>query len=336
LAELATSFVLVRILNMRGVNLNVFEFDCDLTWAACFVSPDEKIYGRYGSRDADSAEQQLSLAGLQYAMRQALAAHRRRPPEEPLASSLPPRTVEQYAAAKRLKENACIHCHQVYDFRRQELQANGTWQREEVWVYPLPKNVGLKMAIDQGNRVETARADSPADRAGLRAGDVVQSLNGWSVASLADVQVALHRAPAQGRIRVSWQRDGRETSSELSLPEGWRITDASWRPSLRGVGPPPCVHGEDLTAVEKRSLGLSEKSLAFRQGNFVSEAARQAGIRQNDIILGIDQKILEMSARQFGAYIRLTYQVGDRVTFNLLRDGQRLNIPLKLPSPAPY
>ncbi len=320
---------------MRGVNLNVFDFDYDMTWAALFLNAQEKVLGRYGSRDADSADKHLSLAGLSYAMRQALAAHRRGQSEEPLACRSMPRTVEQYAAAKRLKENACIHCHQVYDFRRTELQANGKWRREDVWVYPLPENIGLKMDVDQGDRVEAVRANSPAERAGLRAGDLLQSLNGWSIASLADVQYALHRAPAKGGIRASWQRNGR-AGGELSLPEGWRMTDVSWRPSLHGIGPAPGVHGEDLTAEEKRSLGLSEKSLAFRQGNFVPEVTRQAGIRQNDVIVGVDNKTLEMSARQFSAYIRLTYQVGDRVTFNLLRNGRQLNVPLKLPSPAPY
>jgi serine protease Do len=244
--------------------------------------------------------------------------------------------VEQYPAAKRLKETVCIHCHQVYDFRREERQAIGTWRPDEVWVYPLPENVGLTMAIDQGNRIERVRADSPAEQAGLRAGDVLQSLNGRAVASLADVQYALHRAPATGRIPATWQRTGREAKGELTLHEGWRVTDISWRPSLHGVGPPPSVHGDDLTADEKRGLGLPEKRLAFRQGNFVSEVARQAGVRQNDIIVGVDDKILEMSARQFAAYMRLNYQVGDRVTFNLLRNGQQLKVPLKLPSRAPY
>jgi serine protease Do len=333
---LAEKFVLVRILNMRGVNLNVFDFDYDLTWAAFFLSADERIYGRYGSRDADSVDGQLSLAGLRYAMNQALAAHRRAAVEKPAAASWPPRTVEQYPAAKRLKETACIHCHQVYEFRRQELQANGRWKPEEVWVYPLPENIGIKLAVVQGNRVEAVQPGSPAGRAGLRKGDVLLSLNGRSVASIADVQYALHDSPAKGSIRVTWRRDGREASGVLPLTEGWRITDVSWRPSLRSLGPPPCVRGEDLTLEEKRSLGLAEKSLAFRQGNYVSEAARQAGIRQNDIILGVENKNLEMSARQFSAYLRLTYQVGDQVTFNLLRDGRRLDVRLKLPSPAPY
>ncbi len=321
---------------MRGVNLNVFDFDYDLTWAALIVNANERVYARYGSRDADSADKQLSLAGLSYAMRQALAAHRREPVEGSPDAPSPPRTVEQYPAAKRLKENACIHCHQVYDFRRQDLQSKGQWRRDEVWVYPVPENIGLKLAIDQGNRVEAVRPNSPADRAGLRAGDLLQRLNGWPTASLADVRYALHRAPAEGEIEVRWQRGDRRASGQLALPENWRVTDISWRPSLHGIGPAPCVHGEDLTAVEKAGLGLSDGSLAFRQGNFVSETARQAGIRQNDIILGIDNKRLEMTARQFRAYIQLTYQVGDRVTFNLLRGGQRLDVPLKLPVPDPY
>src|SRR5262249_36236880 len=125
--------------------------------------------------------------------------------------------------------------------------AKGKWQREEIWVYPFPENVGLRLAVDQGNRVDNVRADSPAGRTGLRAGDVLLSLDGESVASLADMQFVLQRAPARGDIRITWQRNGRRASADLSLPEGWRVTDVSWRPSPRGIGPPPAVHGEDLT-----------------------------------------------------------------------------------------
>jgi predicted metalloprotease with PDZ domain len=321
---------------MRGVNLNVFDFDYDLVWAALFMNADETIYGRYGSRDAASADQHLSLAGLRYALREALAAHGRARTEKPPAAPPMVRTVDRYPAAKRLKENACIHCHQAYDFHREELRATSQWQRDEVWVYPLPENVGLSLEVDQGNRVQAVAPHSPAARNGVKKGDTLMSVNGIRVASLADVQYALHRAPARGPIAVTWQHDGKTRAAEWLLAEGWRQTDISWRASTRRVGPPPCVHGEDLTAAEKKALGLSAKRLAFRQGNFVTTAARQAGIRQNDIILGVDQKELEMTAQQFGVYIRLNYRVGDRLTFNMLRDGQRLDLPLKLPSPAPY
>jgi len=67
--------VLVRIINMRGVNLNVFTFDYDLTWMSFFMTADDQVLGRFGGRDAASPDTYLTLAGLKHAMRSALAAH---------------------------------------------------------------------------------------------------------------------------------------------------------------------------------------------------------------------------------------------------------------------
>jgi hypothetical protein len=326
----AERFVLLRLTRMRGVDLDRFDFDYDLTWAGFFLNADEKIYGRYGGRDADSPDSRVSLAGLRYALEAALTAHRRQGKTAPPKNHKPPRTVEAYAAARRLSEKACIHCHQVYDFRREELQTSGKWKLDEVWVYPLPENVGLQLEVDRGDRVARVFPDSPAARVGLRAGDRLRTVNGLPVASFADVQYALHRAPARGEFPLTWESEGHGRSGNLTLAEGWRKTDVSWRWSLRGLDPPPWVQGIDLKADEKKVLGLSEKQLAFRQGPFVTELARQAGIQQGDVILGVDGKKLEMTARQFAAYVRLTYKVGDRVTYNLLRDGKRLDVPLIL------
>jgi serine protease Do len=315
---------------MRGVDLDLFDFDYDLTWMGFFLHPDGTIYGRYGGRDADSADSRLSLAGLRYALEAALARHRRTDFQSDPAKTKPPRTVEQYPAARRFPERACIHCHQIYDLRRESLQAAGKWKLDELWVYPLPENIGLTLDVDRGDRIAHVAADSPAARAGLQAGDRLLTIDNRSIASFADVQYALHRAPARGTLTLAWQHENETRKRELTLSEGWRKTDISWRWSLRGVDPPPWVHGDDLSAEEKKALGLSAKRLAFRQGPFVSELARQAGIRQNDIILGVDGKQLDMTERQFGAYIRLNYRVGDRVIYNILRRGKRLDIALTL------
>jgi hypothetical protein len=37
-----------------------------------------------------------------------------------------------------------------------------------------------------------------------------------------------------------------------------------------------------------------------------------------------------MTERQFQAYVKLNYQVDARVTYNLLRGGRRLDVPLTL------
>ncbi len=336
---MAGEFVLVRLTSMRGVNLDLFDFDFDLTWAAFFISPDEKVYGRYGGRDAMSPDGRMSLAGLHYAMTQALAAHR--PKSEDGRSKIeerridPPssafkRTIDRYAAAQRRAADSCIHCHQVYDARREWLQTTGKWRLDEVWVYPSPENIGLTLDVDQGNRVQAVAKASPADRVGLRAGDRLRSVNGVAVASIADVQYGLQRAPAEGEIPIAWLREGKIISARMNLTKDWRKSDISWRWSLRGLEPTPGVQGDDLSSEERGKLGLNEKQLAFYQGAFLSTSARQAGIRANDIILGVDNKQLDMTARQFQAFVRLNYKLGDRIIYNILREGRRLDLPLTL------
>jgi serine protease Do len=339
---------------MRGVNLDVFDFDFDLTWAGFFLNADEQIYGRFGGRDAVSADKRTSLTGLRYAMASALSAHReatparsasegsRREPSLALRVGIgrtqleDVRTVEEYPAARRRPANSCIHCHHVYDFRREALQARGKWSQSQLWVYPLPENVGITLGVDESDRVKTVAPGSPGDRAGLHAGDRLRSVNGISVASLADVQYGLHRAGAFGDFPVSWMRDGVAKTGRLNVTEGWKKTDISWRWSLRGLEPTPWVDGEDLVAAEKRRLGLSERGLAFYQSSFVSAVARQAGIRAGDVIVGIDGKRPEMTERQFAVYVKLNYNAGDLVTYNVLRAGKRLDVPLTLSHRPPF
>src|SRR5262249_20756226 len=146
-------------------------------------------------------------------------------------------TAEQFSATKRMKPDACIHCHQIYNFRREDLKAAGKWTREKAWVYPLPDNLGVKVEPDQGNKVRSVASDSPAARMGLRAGDTLRQVDHQPVASFADVQYALHLAPAKGQITITWQRGERTTAGEVELPEGWRKTDISWRESMWGLEP---------------------------------------------------------------------------------------------------
>jgi serine protease Do len=317
---------------MRGVNLDVFAFDYDLTWAGFFLSADETVYGRFGGRDAESPDKYLTLPALKHALRTALAAHRKAVKEKPPAEAKPARAVEQYAAAKKLRDDGCIHCHQVYDVRREELKAAKKWSLDEVWVYPLPQNVGLTLDPDRGDRIKSVLAKSAAGRAGLRAGDTLKALGGVPVASFADAQYALHLAPASGRIAVSWESDGKERRGELELADGWRKTDISWRKSMWGLEPPAAVNGRDCGEETRKRLGLSEKALAFRQGDFLTPAAKVAGIQAGDVIVGVDGKSPEMTMAQFHAYIRITYKAGDKVTYNILRDGKRVDVPLTLPA----
>ena len=319
----------MRLTNVRGLDLNVFDFDYDLTWFAFFLTPDGQVLGRFGGRDADTPGKYHSLKGLRYSLEQALSRYRETP--WPVVKPAPPRRVDDYPGIARFTRQACVHCHHVYELRREAMQQAGTWKTDEVWVYPEPQNVGLEMDTDQGDSILTVRPESAAAEAGLRAGDVLRSLGAERVRSIADLQYALHRSPVAGKVAAHWKRGDRSMHGEIILGRGWRHTDVSWRWSLKSLSPSPGLHGDDLTAEERRERGLSPRGLALRQGNYLSTTASQAGVRFNDVIVGIDGRPLEMTARQFEAFIRLNYKVGDVVNLDLLRGRERLTLSLKLP-----
>ena len=90
------------------------------------------------------------------------------------------------------------------------------------------------------------------------------------------------------------------------------------------------VYGEDLTAAERRKFGLTRDQLAFRQNERLSPSAQAAGIRAGDVIVGFQGKTLTMDAYAFQEHVPANFIVGEQVTVELIRDGQRIRLPLTL------
>jgi hypothetical protein len=326
IAESADKFVRVRLVKIAGADLRRFEFDYDLTWFVFFFGADGTVYGRYGGRDAADPEGRISLKGLRYAMDRALEAHKAAPAAPALAGK--PEHVEDLEGARR--HRGCIHCHNVNEFRRAELQTAGKWDRNSVWVYPLPENVGLTLAVDAGDHVKAVAPDSAAAKTGLKPGDRLARLNGYPVASIGDAMYALHKAPVKGSIPVSWVRDGNALSGTLEVAEGWRRTNLTWRPSMLDILPSAPFSGDELTAAEKKALGLDEKRAAIRQDATVHEKLKATGVKGGDVLIGYDGKAVEGDASKLYGYVRRNYLLGDEITINLIRDGKRVDLKFLL------
>jgi hypothetical protein len=320
--------VRVRLLTITGVDLNAFEFDYDLTWAAFFMNASGKVYGRFGGRDGKGADSRNSPVGLHYAMEKALAEHRKNPDAKPDGPERKPVFVENLPTSKTYR--GCIHCHQVKEIVREEEKKAGTWTRDSIYTYPLPENVGITLEKDRGDLVRAVANGSPASKLGIKTGDVLQRVNGNPIASFADVAHALQKAPAAGKIPIAWTRNGESMNGDMTVTAGWRKTNVTWRPSLLDLLPSLTVYGEDLTAKEKKSLGLDEKRLAFRQDDTVHTAAKAMGVQKGDIIIGVDNKILEMSMEQFLGHVRQNYIIGESLTLNVIRAGKRIDLKATL------
>lgn len=313
-------------MKIAGVDLRLFEFDHDLTWFVFFLNADETVYGRYGGRDPADAEARLSLKGPRYAMGRALETHKA--PPAPQTRPGKPVRAEEFAAARR--HRGCIHCHNVNEFRRADLKATGAWDRNSVWVYPLPENVGLTLDVDRGDRVKAVAAGSAAGKAGIKAGDTLKMLNKYSVASIGDAMYALHKAPWQGTIPVAWVRDGQEQLGMLDVADGWRKTNLTWRPSMLDILPSLPFSADELTATEKQKLGLAPTRAAIRQDATVHSTLRAVGVQAGDVVIGFDGRAVDGTLGDLLGYVRRNYLVGDEITINMIRAGRRVDVQLRL------
>jgi S1-C subfamily serine protease len=328
LEGVADKFVRVRLTRIDNLDLNLFEFDYDLTFTVFFLSADGKVYARYGGRDAEDPDRRQSLAGLRHTMESVLQMHARADRE------FAPRTGEAARFTRDLRSfgrrGRCMHCHQVKEALNYGLVSRGEWVRDLAWRYPLPENVGIELEVDRGNVVQAVRDKSPGAAAGMAAGDVVRRLNGVPVHSIADVQFALDIATRVDSIEAAWQRGEKVLLGKLSLPDGWRKGDVSWRPSMQRLVASARLSGTDLSVEEKKALGLAAGQVAFRQKDSVSAQAQAAGIRGGDVIVGVDGQVLEMDVDEFVRHVRRSYLVGDKVIVNVLREGKRLNLAMTL------
>jgi serine protease Do len=169
-------------------------------------------------------------------------------------------------------------------------------------------------------RVAAVEKGSIAAAAGVAPGDRLRTLGGRPLASLADVQFALDRAPREGATGLEAGRGGERRTATLNLPAGWKEkTDISWRWSLKSLPPEPPVAGDDLDPEQRAALRLGNSSLALRQGPFLSEAARRAGVQIGDVIIAVEGESRKMSGREFDAWFRLRFQGEKEVRLRLRR-----------------
>ena len=59
-------------------------------------------------------------------------------------------------------------------------------------------------------------------------------------------------------------------------------------------------------------------------GRLEGRNAKRAGLRQGDIIIGMEGKPLRMSSQHFNMHVKLNYRVGDNLPLTLLRNGKRI------------
>ena len=217
----------------------------------------------------------------------------------------------------------------------------------------------------KGILVVDITADSPADKAGLRGGDVLTSVDGQdirlggdvitavdnqSVRAMEDLLSYLEEQKAVGEnIELTIIRDGKTEPIDLMLSA--RPTQGTENKSQPNQGPEQLkerpalgINGINMAPELAERMNLTQSQKGFLVEDIISGGpADLAGIRGGykvaningsdinlggDTVVGIDEKVVN-TIQDIQSYLD-TKKVGDTVQLQVIREGQEITIPLKL------
>ena len=352
---LLEQFVCVRQVATNGLDLDLFQYDTDQSFAVFFLAADKTIYGRFGTRSHRTEWMgDVSLKGLAKALQGALDLHadhakvkealagKRGRPMEVSSPERYPSLKDKFTDSLNYDGDvvkSCIHCHQIGDAQREYYWHDRKPIPDKVlWPYPHPKTVGLIMDPNQMATIKEVEEDSIASQAGLRSGDVIATLDGQPMLSIADIQWVLHNVdPDGGAVPVEIKRDGSAVATQLRFPKDWRrASDLSWRVTtwgLRRIAAGGMVL-EPSTPSETATVGDGNQTMALhvkRVGKYGPHgAAKRTGFREGDVITSFDGRTDLSSEQDLLTYVVTSKQPGDQVDVTVSRDGNVLTLTLPI------
>ncbi len=174
----------------------------------------------------------------------------------------------------------------------------------------------LQVTAGSGAVVTRVLAASPAERAGLRPGDVIRELAGRPVRSRADLANAEGLAPIGESVSLRFLREGREREVQLSLqvPRDSRTAGAAIDARLGGAwlaDLPESLRRQGARGVHVERVDPGSAALA-------------AGLRADDIVVGLDR----LEVVDLAALSRMLPHVASPLVLTVQRGRQFLRVTL--------
>ncbi len=192
-----------------------------------------------------------------------------------------------------------------------------------VVIQEITPDIAEAIGVKEGILVAQVMKGSPADKAGLKVGDIIIALNGRKLEGVRDLQLSIMKTKPGTEVTLTIIREGKRKEIKVKvgeLPE--KIS-----------GKPKSYEGEDL-GLSLRDLTPKEKARLGVEGVLVvsvapGSPAYESGLRPGDVIMRVNYKKVS-TVREFYKLIESLKDMGKSKALLLVRRNSS-NVYLVLP-----
>lgn len=204
----------------------------------------------------------------------------------------------------------------------EQLKTNGEVARAYLGIYPqdIDRNLAeaYNLARPQGALLTRVSPDSPAQKAGLKSGDIILQYNDAQIMRASDLLNLLNRAKPNDAFHVQIQRDGKRMLARGTLayaPSDVRAQSGDQQDNDIQLG----LRLRDLTADEQAELAVDNKTGILVTTVDPTGLAARSGIMAGDVITNFHQKPIK-KVTDFSSAISTLPKKGV-VTIEVIRQG---------------
>jgi serine protease Do len=157
-----------------------------------------------------------------------------------------------------------------------------------VLIQKVTPEIAESLGMDKGRGALVANVskDGPAEKAGVKVGDVIIEFDGKEIKDSGDLPIIVARTPVDRKVRMKVLRDKKELQLTVSVGELKDEEVVASAPEKGELG----MTVQRLTPQIAESLGLEKTEGVVVSAVDPGSAADEAGIRRGDVILEVDRK----------------------------------------------
>ena len=194
-----------------------------------------------------------------------------------------------------------------------------------VVIQDITPGIAEAVGVKEGVIVAQVVPGSPADKAGLKVGDIIVEYNGEKVRDARDLQFKVMKTKPGTKVKLKVIRQGKEKVITVTIGEMPESAVAKGKVSPENLG----LIVRDLNPDERRYYGVSNGVIV--EEVLPNSVADYAGLRPGDIILEVQYKPVR-NAREFYKLIEEAKKEGRSRVLLLVRRGKFntfISLPLK-------